>query len=313
MAESAQEETQEGSTDELTRGTVEATGTKEASEEASEEVTETESPEPAAWRLEIKSDEAREFAESSTDIDHLANRALDMRKKLAGAIFKPGETATEEDIIAFNEALGIPVTVKGYEIKTPEHLSEEVFESEEVQGQINGFTESMFAASAPKNVVDAAFEWYWKAEAAGQEALEAADKQFADEGTAELKADWGKDYDVNLEFSNRGMEYLFGDNVTAAREIEMKDGKFLLDNLVMIRALADIGRQTTDAGLGPSVMTEETRGSTQKEHADMKKEQHDAYYRGDHAEAKRLQPKLDELASKLGGDGPLVGDAGRQI
>jgi len=286
---------------------------QEETTEAQEEVQETKAEEPADWRLEIKNEEARKFAESSTDIDHLATRALEMRQKLSNAVVRPGENASEEEIAAYNKALGVPDSVEGYEIQAPEHLEEEVYKSEEVQGRINNFAETMLAKGAPKEVVDAAFDWYWKAEAAALEAQSEADKKYAEESDAALEAKWGKEFKVNSEFSNRGAEYLFGDAFEDARHIEMKDGRYLLDNPVMKEALAKIGRETSDSNLGPTTMTEETRESTQKEFDELKREQHAAYFRGDQREANRLQARVAALAEKLGGNEPLVGDGGRQI
>ena len=298
-------------TDTQTEEAVEATQAEEAPAEPTPEPDA--SQEPADWRVAITNDDARKFAESSTDVNHLAERALDMRAKLSNAVIKPGENASDEDRATFNKAMGVPESVEGYEVVAPEHIGEEAWASDDVQGAVNSIVSAMHAEGVSKAGVDAALNAYWQIEAAQQQAQVDADAKYADENTAALKAKWDKDYDVNLEFSNRGMEYLFGDDVTVARELEMGNGRFLLDNPLMIEALARIGRETSEAGLGPTAMTQEGRESVKKEFDSLKKEQHEAYHRGDSAEANRLGAQAEALATKLGGDAPLVGAEGRAI
>ena len=54
-------------------------------------------PPPGDWRASITDPDALKFAEDSTDVGHLANRAVEMRNKLSTAIQIPGKDASDED------------------------------------------------------------------------------------------------------------------------------------------------------------------------------------------------------------------------
>src|SRR3546814_15328021 len=79
----------------------------------------------------------------------------------------------------------------------------------------------------------------------------ASDKKFADESAAALKASWGKDFEANKAYADRAADQMFGDDLEELRTMETKDGRFVADHPVMLKALASIGREMGEAGIVP--------------------------------------------------------------
>ena len=72
------------------------------------------------WRAPITDPDAQKFAKSSTDLNHLVGRALEMRKQLSTAIQIPGKDASDDDVAAYRKATGVPAEATGYKFDVPE-------------------------------------------------------------------------------------------------------------------------------------------------------------------------------------------------
>lgn len=284
-----------------------AQGEQEASEGGSDkDVTAAESSDD--WRAGIKDPDARKLAESSTDIDHLAKRLLDMRKKMSSAIIKPGDDAAPEDIAAYRNAMDIPEDATGYEFPDlPEgmELTEEIEQSREAWSK--RFHDLNIPASAAKELARLVNEDSAAYEAAQIE----ADKAHADEAEAALRKEWrGSEYDLNIQHMNRAAAEIFGADLDDVRHLELKNGRFALDDPRMVRALAKVGREMSEGTLG-DVMTEADRDRTQNELSTVRDGIMKAREKGDNDEANRLYQKEMAIIAKMNGTQSIVGANGR--
>ncbi len=259
------------------------------------------------WREAITEEDSKKFAESSTDINHLVKRAMDMRQKLSTAIVKPGANATDDDVVAFNKAMGIPGTPEEYEFPSVPEMTDEIKASQAEWGK------RFHQLGISKEAAVALIEAVNKDGLEHNAAVVAADKVYAEKQTEALKAEWkGEDYDVNLKFANRAFEDLAnraGLNVEALRQIETKDGRFLMDRPELVKMLAAVGREMAEGTLGPAMTDSETE-SVQEAIADLGKQIAEAQDVNDSRLADQLYQKQLKLWEKMG-DSPLVGAQGR--
>ena len=259
------------------------------------------------WRAAITDAEAKKFAESSTDVNHLARRAADMRKQLSSAIIKPGKDATPEQVAAFQKAMGVPEAPDKYEfpeLAEGEELTDAVKASREAWGK--RFHELGVPNETAKALMDAV-----RQEAAQKLASDiAADKAFAKEQMDALEAEWGTDTAKNREYVNRATKELFGSDFEDVRKMETKDGRFVLDDARLMRVFAKIGREMGEGTLG-SVMTEGERDAADTQLRDLRKQIQTAQGEGDNARANKLYQQEQALIAKLGGNNNIVGAQGR--
>ena len=261
----------------------------------------------ADWRAGITNEDARKFADSSTDVNHLAERALEMRQKLATAIIRPGKDAKDEEVLAYRKALGIPETHEGYkfpDLPEGQKLTDEIKASRELWGK--RFHESDVPTEAAENLITAFNEDLQK----GLEAQAAADKKYADEQSEALKTKWGDDYEKNKNAANFAANELWGDTLDEVRKIETKDGRFVLDDARMLKGLAKVGLEMKEGSLG-GTLTEGERDSAEVELKDVRKLIDEAQDKGDQKEANRLYQKEQTIIAKLSGTRPIVGAQGR--
>ena len=302
MAEEAEKtESTEVTTEEKTEaGTKENTGTESTTESTESD-----------WRAAIKDEAARKFAEDSPDLEHLAKRAFDMRQKISSAIVKPGKDAKPEEIAAYRKALDIPAEAKEYlnGVQRPEHISEEDWKSERVQGLLGSFAERMHAKGAPKAAVQEAIAFELEVEANLLKAQAEEDKKFAEASESALKEKWGPEFSKNKEFANRAVEKLFGDSFEKASKLTDSAGRFVLDNPVFIEAFAAIGREMGEGSLG-GAMTDSERDTLDDQIRNVRKEIETAQVERDSKRANSLYQKEQALLAKQKGSKPIVG-AGR--
>ena len=259
------------------------------------------------WREAITEEDSKKFAESSTDINHLVKRAMDMRQKLSNAIVMPGKDASDDDVIAYQKALGIPGTPEGYEFPSVPEMTDEIKASQ--QAWAARFHEMGISKEAATALVVAVNAESVEHEAAVVE----ADKAFAEKQSEALKAEWkGDDYDINIKFANRALEDLSnraGLSIDALRQIETKGGRFLMDRPEMVKMLAAVGREMAEGTLGPSMTATEVE-TAQDAIRDLGKQIEEAQAVNDSRLANQLYQKQLGIYDKMG-DQPLVGAQGR--
>lgn len=265
-------------------------------------------PSPDAdWRTGITDEDARKEADKSTDINALARRVVDQRKQLSSAIVRPGKDAKPEDVAAYRKQIDVPATPEGYKFAMPKGVepTEDDKAFHKVMGEeFHDLNISQAAATRLSHVVNEL--------AAKSEELQAAeDKRFADAAEAELRTQWrGAEYDANKAHGDRAAVWMFGDQIDEVRAMQTKDGRFILDHPVMLRALAATGREMAEGGLVPP-MSADAAEQAQSEVDAVRVQIRAAQDKGDTKEANRLFGKEQELLAKIGGSKPIVGSQGR--
>jgi hypothetical protein len=284
----------------------EAVETEEAVEET--EATETEAPEEQesieieSWRDLIEDEKLQKHAERFTSVDALVQANLESRQKLSKSIVPPGEDAGEEDVSAYREALGVPKDVDGYDFPLPDGIerTEDMMDSEDTWANL--FLDN----NIPKATADVLIsEFRGEIEKMmGQKAE--MDDAYTKQSEESMRKEWAEDYDKNIIFASRASEALLGDDFEEARHIETSDGRFILDNPILVRMFAKLGRDMGEGALG-SVATEGEKETLMEQANSYRDKRKDAYAKGNHAEARKWDEKERLALDKLHGGGAIVG------
>jgi len=255
----------------------------------------------------IKDKGVREAAGRAISVEDLATQLVNTRKAVGERIKIPDDKSSPEDVAKFRKAMGVPDDVKGYDVAKPEHLTEEQFKSEEVQGRVTTFVEAMHKSGAPKALVDGALGIYWKMEA------DAAAKQIADDvegmkaGEAALRTKWGKDYDAFTALSQAFWEKQGGEELG---QIALRDGSLLGSHPLFMEVGALSGRRMGEGELQTGLEGTDAGGDLSAQVDKLTEQMHAASAAGDNAKANRLRDERAPLIEKLSGtkrDDALVG------
>ena len=295
------EETAEETTEETTEDTTEET-TEDTSEETTDEDLST------SWRDDIQDEDLRKHAERFTTPEALVKANLDYRKKEGKSVARLSEESTEKEVENYREAVGVPTDVDGYEFPIPEgqERTEEIYDREDVWANL------FLNNNVPKEAADAIFQQYKEEMEGMQNSVSERDAKFAEEGRASLKAEWKDDYDKNMIFAARASENLFGEDYEYARYMEDRAGNYVLDNPLMARMFASLGRQMGEGSLG-GVVTDGERETLMTKANDFRQKARDAHNAGNTAEANKMSAKELEVLTVLSGSDPVVGAEGRQL
>ncbi len=258
---------------------------------------ETEEPQAADWRAQITSDDHRRFAETSPDLDHLVGRALEMRQKLSTAIVRPGKDARPEEIASYRRAMGVPETPDAYRFEPVPGV-----EPTETEQGFRGAMAQVFHTAGLSVDQVSSINRGWNALVSAQlEQTKQADEAHRQASEAQLRRDWpGEEFGRNREFANRAAERLFGSDYEAARQLEDRAGRFILDHPIMMRLLASVGREMGEGELG-SVLADRDRSSVQEQIDALQSQKMDALQQGDHEQANTFDARQADLYRRLHG------------
>ena len=259
------------------------------------------------WRSGIQDEKLRDHAGRFTSVLDLVGKHYELRQQLSTAIQPLSSDATDEQVTSYRKAIGAPDTVEGYEFAMPEGQ-----EATDADKAFQSSTAEMFhglnITSAQANGLN---EWWNELRGATLEAQVADDKAYADETLAELKREWpGAEFDRNKQFADFAAVKVFGDALDEVRNIETKDGRFILDHPSFVKMLAQYGREMEEGTLG-GAMTDSDRDSIQGEIDDLGKQIDKAKAEGDRSKANTLYVAQQELYRKSYGAGSIVGAEGR--
>jgi len=263
--------------------------------------------EAADWRTSIEDEDLRKHAERFQNIEDLVRANVDSRKLLSKAIIPPRKNAKEEDIAAYRKATGVPDRIEDYPFDVPEGVEPELFEADVVKDRLKVVAEAAHAANVSSEGFKAIIDAYFASEVAQMEEQKKADEKFAEESVAVNKDKWGPNYDRELEYAKRGLEFAPDEDLEALREIKLADDKFLMDHPAMVRYMNKVGRAMSEDSVANVPVNAEEAQSIQNEIIKLTEEQMDAQALGNTSKAAMLDAKIMELARKKG-DGPIVGD-----
>lgn len=266
-------------------------------------------PEKVDWRAEIKDDDAKKFAESSTDVNHLVKRALDMRSKLSNAIIRPGKNASAEEVAAYRKALGIPEKPEEYEF--PELPKEQL--TDDVKTSRAQWAKHFHTLGIPKEAAKELTKLVGQDAERLMQAQVESDKAFATQQEEALRQEWKTDYDKNKTLANRAFTEIAnraGLKIDDLTKIETKDGRFLLDRAEIVKLFAVLGREMAEGTLGP-VVSEGEAETMEGEIRDLRKQIESAQLDGDSRRANQLYQREQQLIARLKGNRSIVGAQGR--
>lgn len=252
--------------------------------------------EPAAdWRTGVTDEKLREHAGRFTSLDDLVKANLDSRSKLSKAIIPPSKDAKPEEVAAYRKAIGVPEAPDKYKFPAiPEGV-----DAEPVTAARAEWAKTFHDNNVPAHVAEALIAKVAAEAAEVQAAQVAADKAYADKTAADLKQEWGADYEANQTYANRAAAELLGKDLEEAKRIEMKDGRFLLDHPHMLRVFAKYGREMAEGGLG-GVVTAADRDTAQTELKALRSQIETAQSEGNSKQANALYQKEQAILNKLG-------------
>lgn len=204
----------------------------------------TPAPEPS-WRDTLPEDLRGEKSLADfKDVASLAKGFVDTKRmvggKLEGYVKVPGAQATPEEQAAYRKALGVPDGPEGYQIKRPEVALEGNWDDATEQG----FLAAMHAAGAPGPVVQAALDYY----ASVQKAQLALYAQEANAVRAELRSEWGPNYDAKLGWANRAITRYGGSELEAALTDAQHPLHAASRHPLMVKAWAAVAEDLVESG-----------------------------------------------------------------
>lgn len=132
------------------------------------------------------------------------NKAKDLESKLSNAIPKLAENATPEELSAFNKAIGVPDKPEDYQFTKPK-LPDGLPYDESIE---TWFRNTAHELGMPSAVAGGLFE-KWNGLMVEVYNKQTADKKaYVDSLMADVKKEWGNEYDTKAEIAKRGQEKL---------------------------------------------------------------------------------------------------------
>jgi hypothetical protein len=258
------------------------------------------------WRASIADDKVRKLADRYTSPAELAKALSEANSEISKRVKVPGEGASEEEVAKYRKSIGVPDKADAYEVARPEHIAEDMFKSEAVQGVFNGLKAAAHQHNLSQTQLDGLTKWYFAHEAETMQAVTKADEQHMAAAEASLRKEWGKDYDLNLAYANEALGRFGG-----IHDMELKGGTLLRNHPAFVKTMAEFGRATGEGQPQLGLHGSEAGVNAKNEIAKLTSQIHDAHAKGDSAMARSLDAQRSKLTSQLYGDGAIVGAGGR--
>jgi|TARA_R100000093_G_C1943605_1_gene73228 hypothetical protein len=254
----------------------------------------------------ITDDKTRQLAARYTSGAAMADALMAANQELSQRVKVPGEDASDEDRAAFAKAMGAPDKPEDYKYAKPDHLDDEAFAAEDLQGAVTAVSSAMHTAGASQAVIDAMMTSYWEIDAAARAEQVKADEGYVAEAEAALRKEWGSGYDENVA---HGVTFL--DAHPELKNLELANGMMLSSLPAFIKAGAEAGRLKNEGQLQLGLAGSEAGVDLQEEYDKLTREMHEAHDKGDSILAKSIDAKRRPLSDKLHGTQPAVGEQGR--
>lgn len=148
------------------------------------------------------------------------------------------DKSTPEEVKAYREANGIPEDPAAY----PGDFREGFTPSEADQAILGEFKSAMHERNVPPAAAAAALDWYQDFALAQQQELSAQLAKTAKETQAELRNEWGGEYDGNIGAAQQIMtQHLGQEGFEDMMELRLMDGSRLQDHAGFVKMMANIG------------------------------------------------------------------------
>jgi len=127
----------------------------------------------------------------------LSKSYFEAQKKISSykpAIEKPGADATPEALKAYRESIGVPDDPSGYSLD----FDDGTVIGEDIKPQLDGFLKFAHESNMAPDAVKSTLSWFMKDVEAQQESIKLANDEARINGMAELKSEWGAEYQGNI-------------------------------------------------------------------------------------------------------------------
>ncbi len=131
------------------------------------------------------------------------NKAKDLEGRLAGAIPKLAENATDEQKAAYRAAIGVPEKVDDYEVELVEGMDNSLAPL---------FKQAAFELGMPKDMAKGLSAWWNKTLLSVVQAQDEAKLKAHNEAVENLKNEWGENANANAEAIKIAYEHIVKDN-----------------------------------------------------------------------------------------------------
>lgn len=224
------------------------------------------------------------------DLPGLIKVAEDSRRQLSqrmdGYVKLPGEDASDEEIAAYREKVGIPEAADGYEFTLPEHV--QIPQGIEVTAERqDAFAEFAHEAGLTKQQAERAFSFLVESELRDYDALQRENETAAEADRKELHDVWGADYESRLHDAKR---------VASSYGIDPNDPVLDLPRVAM--AFAGIASSISESKLTnvPTQAADLSYGAQAKDIIrNESNPEHDAYHDRSHPQHNAVVQKVLEL------------------
>lgn len=167
-----------------------------------------------------------------------AMREARVAARNAGKPVRLSDKATEDEVKAYREAVGIPDDPEAYPVQFRED-----YKATEVDGAILGdFRARMHEMNVDPAAASAALEWYQDFAQQQQQELDGNLAKVAKETQAALRTEWGGEYDGNIAAVAELMTTHLGpEGFDEMMGLRMMDGSRLQDHPGFVKMMAGIG------------------------------------------------------------------------
>lgn len=168
----------------------------------------------------------------------------DLERKVQSGMLKASlpEGATPDEVKAYRAANGIPEAPDGYGLAFPETLPV----SETDKADLAAFAGMMHEQHAPPAVVKKAFESYLDLRTKAMQDFQAKAHEATISRRAELKAEYGPEFDRNIRLANNALSQHLGDRAPELMQAQLSDGTRLGDHPDFVRFAVAAAMATAD-------------------------------------------------------------------
>ncbi len=203
------------------------------------------------WRADYAGDDKKKLAFLNTISSQkaLIDKVFAQEKLIRSGGHKEalGDKATDEEVAAFREKNGIPEKSDGYLDALPEGL----VIGEDMKDQVEGYLDKMHDMNVSPDIVSQGLQSFQDYQEKFAAQVQTQDLEAQNTAVAELKEEWGADYDANLGTLNNFIEANFPEELHGAlKEGRLGDdgGTPLMSDANMMKAFVNIQRQLNPLG-----------------------------------------------------------------
>jgi hypothetical protein len=127
----------------------------------------------------------------------LGKSYFEAQKKISSykpAVEKPGPDATPEALKAYRDSIGVPEDPSGYNLD----FDDGTVIGEDIKPQLDGFLQFAHESNMAPDTVKSTLSWFIKDVEAQRENVKLANDEARINGIAELKSEWGAEYQGNI-------------------------------------------------------------------------------------------------------------------